>query len=112
MIWNIQIGITDKKQKTKDNIYMTDKQLEYLANKVANLVIDALEEKQKEWDTDLVQELKTFEAPIYNNAEEKLLTELAEAMTALDYNLKIENYPRCAELKADILQIEKQLKQI
>jgi|TARA_R110002167_G_scaffold297540_1_gene501878 hypothetical protein len=91
---------------------MTDRQLEYLANKVANLVIDALEEKQKEWDTDLVQELKTFEAPIYNNAEEKLLTELAEAMTALDYNLKIENYPRCAELKATILQIEKQLKQI
>ena len=91
---------------------MTDRQLEYLANKVANLVIDALEEKQKEWDTDLVQELKTFEAPVYDNAEEKLLTELAEAMTALDYNLKIENYPRCAELKATILQIEKQLKQI
>jgi|TARA_B110000261_G_C12898349_1_gene283398 hypothetical protein len=91
---------------------MTDRQLEYLANKVANLVIDALEEKQKEWDTDLVQELKSFEAPVYDNAEEKLLTELAEAMTALDYNLKIENYPRCAELKATILQIEKQLKQI
>jgi hypothetical protein len=90
---------------------MTDKQLEYLANKVANLVIDALEEKQKEWDTDLVQELKTFEAPIYNNAEEKLLTELAEAMTALDYNLKLENYTRCSELQKEILQIENQLKQ-
>jgi hypothetical protein len=90
---------------------MTDRQLEYLANKVANLVIDALEEKQKEWDTDLVQELKTFEAPIYNNAEEKLLTELAEAMTALDYNLKLENYTRCSELQKEILQIENQLKQ-
>ena len=75
-------------------------------------MIASLEEKQKEWDTDLVQELKSFEAPVYDNAEEKLLTELAEAMTALDYNLKIENYPRCAELKATILQIEKQLKQI
>jgi Holliday junction resolvasome RuvABC DNA-binding subunit len=91
---------------------MTNQQIEYLAQKTAELVIAALEDKQKQWDTDLVQELKTFEAPIYNNAEEKLLTELAEAMTALDYNLKIENYPRCAELKATILQIEKQLKQI
>jgi Holliday junction resolvasome RuvABC DNA-binding subunit len=91
---------------------MTNQQIEYLAQKTAELVIAALEDKQKQWDTDLVEELKTFEAPIHVNAEEKLLTELAEAMTALNYNLKIENYPRCAELKADILQIEKQLKQI
>jgi Holliday junction resolvasome RuvABC DNA-binding subunit len=67
---------------------MTNQQIEYLSQKVAELVIAALEEKQKEWDTDLVQELKSFEAPVYDNAEEKLLKELAEAMTALDYQLK------------------------
>ena len=90
---------------------MTNQQIEYLAQKTAELVIAALEDKQKQWDTDLVQELKTFEAPIYDNAEEKLLTELAEAMTALDYNLKLENYTRCSELQKEILQIENQLKQ-
>jgi Holliday junction resolvasome RuvABC DNA-binding subunit len=90
---------------------MTNQQIEYLSQKVAELVIAALEDKQKQWDTDLVQELKTFEAPIYDNAEEKLLTELAEAMTALDYNLKLENYTRCSELQKEIKQIENQLKQ-
>ena len=91
---------------------MTNKQIEMISQRVAELVIASLEEKQKEWDTELVQELKTFEAPVHNNAEEKLLSELAGAMSALDFNLKQENYPRCAELKATILQIEKQLKQI
>jgi len=87
---------------------MTNQQIEYLSQKVAELVISALEDKQKQWDTELVQELKTFEAP--NNPEEKLLSDLAQAMTALDYNLKLENYPRCAELQATIKDIENQLK--
>jgi Holliday junction resolvasome RuvABC DNA-binding subunit len=89
---------------------MTNQQIEYLSQKVAELVIAALEDKQKQWDTELVQELKTFEAP--NNPEEKLLSDLAQAMTALDYNLKLENYPRCAELQATILDLEKQLKNL
>ena len=54
---------------------MTNQQIEYLSQKVAELVIAALEDKQKQWDTDLVQELKSFEAPVYDNAEEKLLKE-------------------------------------
>ena len=87
---------------------MTNQQIEYLSQKVAELVIAALEDKQKQWDTELVQELKTFEAPV--NPEEKLLSDLAQAMTALDYNLKLENYPRCAELQATILDLENQLK--
>ena len=89
---------------------MTNQQIEYLSQKVAELVIAALKDKQKHWDTELVQELKTFEAP--NNPEEKLLSDLAQAMTALDYNLKLENYPRCAELQATILDLETQLKNL
>jgi hypothetical protein len=91
---------------------MTNQQIEYLSQKIAELVIAALEDKQKEWDTDLVQELKSFEVPVHISAEEKLLKELAKAMTALDYNLKLENYTRCSELQKEILQIENQLKQI
>jgi hypothetical protein len=93
-----------------DNINMTDRQIEQMAIRVADIVIQALESKQKQWDTDLVAELQ--ESLPTQDKEQRLLTELAEAMTALDYNLKQENYPRCAELKATILYLEKQLKQI
>ena len=85
---------------------MTNQQIEYLSQKVAELVISALEEKQKQWDTDLIKDLKE----VTDNPEEKLLSDLAQAMTALDYNLKLENYPRCAELQATIKDIENQLK--
>ena len=87
---------------------MTNNQIEYLSQKVAELVITALEDKQKQWDTELVQDLKD----ITDNPEEKLLSDLAQAMTALDYNLKLENYPRCAELQATIKDIENQLKNL
>jgi len=89
---------------------MTDRQIEQMAIRVADIVIQALESKQKQWDTDLVAELQ--ESLPTQDKEQKLLTELAEAMTALDYNLKQENYPRCAELKATIIYLEQQLKQI
>ena len=80
---------------------MTNQQIEYLSQKVAELVIAALEDKQKQWETELVQDLKD----ITESPEEKLLSELAGAMSALDHNLKQENYPRCAELKATILHL-------
>jgi len=85
---------------------MTNQQIEYLSQKVAELVISALEDKQKQWDTELVKDLKD----INDNSEEKLLSDLAQAMTALDYNLKLENYTRCVELQATINDIENQLK--
>ena len=89
---------------------MNDKQIEQIAIRVADIVIQALESKQKQWDTDLVAELQ--ESLPTQDKEQRLLTELAEAMTALDYNLKQENYLRCGELKATILHLEQQLKQI
>ena len=89
---------------------MTDRQIEQMAIRVADIVIQALESKQRQWDTELVAELQ--ESLPAQDKEQRLLTELAEAMTALDYNLKQENYPRCAELKATILHLEQQLKQV
>ena len=63
---------------------MTDRQIEQMAIRVADIVIQALESKQKQWDTDLVAELQ--ESLPTQDKEQRLLTELAEAMTALDYN--------------------------
>ena len=78
---------------------MTRKELDHIAQFVADKVIA---EMQRMFHFDVVDD----------NPEEKLLSDLAQAMTALDYNLKLENYPRCAELKATILDLEKQLKNI
>ena len=89
-------------------MYMTHDEINHISRKVADLVISALEEKQKQWDTELIKDLKE----VTDNPEEKLLSDLAQAMTALDYNLKLENYPRCAELQATILDLEKQLKNL
>jgi len=85
---------------------MTDKQIEQMAVRVANIVIQALDDKQREWDKALVADIQD------QQTEEKLLSDLAQAMTALDYNLKLENYPRCSELQATILDLEKQLKNL
>ena len=89
-------------------MYMTHDEINHISRKVADLVISALEEKQKQWDTELIKDLKE----VTDNPEEKLLSDLAQAMTALDYNLKLENYPRCAELQATILDLETQLKNL
>ena len=87
---------------------MTDKEMNTLAKLVASMVVNKLEAKQKQWDTELIKDLKD----VTNNPEETLLSDLAQAMTALDYNLKLENYPRCAELQATILDLETQLKNL
>ena len=89
---------------------MTDRQIEQLAIRVADIVIQALEDKQQEWDKALVADLQ--ETLPSQDEEQKLLSDLAQAMTALDYNLKLENYPRCAELQATILDLETQLKNL
>jgi len=87
-------------------MYMTHDEINHISRKVADLVISALEEKQKQWDTELIKDLKE----VTDNPEEKLLSDLAQAMTALDYNLKLENYTRCSQLQNEIKDIENQLK--
>jgi|TARA_R110000744_G_scaffold85939_1_gene167945 TolB-like protein len=78
---------------------MTKKELNYIAEFVADKVIA---EMQRMFHFDVVD----------NNSEEKLLSDLAQAMTALDYNLKLENYTRCSQLQDEIKNIEKQLKNL
>ena len=92
---------------------MTHDEIEHISRRVADLVIEALDAKQREWDKELVADLKARSLSHGDTAnEEKLLSDLAQAMTALDYNLKLENYPRCAELQATILDLETQLKNL
>ena len=64
MVMIIQTGITNKIQTKLDNIYMTDRQIEQMAIRVADIVIQALEGKQQEWDKALVADLQEFKSPI------------------------------------------------
>ena len=88
---------------------MTHDEIEHISRRVSELVIQALDAKQREWDKELVADLKEV-IPVNN--EEKLLSDLAQAMTALDYNLKLENYTRCSQLQDEIKDIENQLKNL
>ena len=85
---------------------MTHDEIEHISRRVSELVIQALDAKQREWDKELIKDLKD----VNDNPEEKLLSDLAQAMTALDYNLKLENYTRCSQLQDEIKDIENQLK--
>ena len=100
---SIQTGITNIIRTKLDNIHMTDRQIEQMAIRVADIVIQALEDKQQEWDKALVADLHE------QNTEQQLLAQLATAMTQLDFALSNEDYARCAELKQQILNIENQL---
>ncbi len=100
---SIQTGITNITRTKLDNIHMTDRQIEQMAIRVADIVIQALEDKQQEWDKALVADLQS------QNTEQQLLAQLATAMTQLDFALSNEDYTQCAELKKQILKIENQL---
>ena len=100
---SIQTGITNITRTKLDNIHMTDRQIEQMAIRVADIVIQALEDKQQEWDKALVADLQS------QNTEQQLLAQLATAMTQLDFALSNEDYTKCAELKKQILKIENQL---
>ena len=73
---------------------MTNNEIEKLAQRVSELVLEGI--------------LKGTVVTTQED-EQGLLTQLAQAMTALDYNIQEENYDKCAELKELILQIENKL---
>jgi protein-arginine kinase activator protein McsA len=76
---------------------MTEKEIDKIAAKVAELVLAGI----------LQSDLIPFED---EQEEQDLLTELAQAMTQLDYNLQKENYEKCKELQDKIKIIENKLK--
>ena len=103
MVMIIQTGITNIIRTKLDNINMTDRQIEQMAIRVADIVIQALEDKQQEWDKALVADLHE------QNTEQQLLAQLAAFMTQLDFALSSEDYAKCAELQEQIIKIENQL---
>ena len=74
---------------------MTNNEIEKIALRVSELVLEGI----------LKGSIVTTEED-----EQGLLTQLAQAMTQLDYNLQKENYEKCKELQDKIKIIENKLK--
>jgi len=77
---------------------MTEREIEKLAQRVAELVL-----------SELMYHADTFVIPT-RSTEEDLLAELASTMTQLDFELQRENYEVCKELQNKIKKIEQKLK--
>ena len=80
---------------------MTDEQIEQLAQRVAQLILDRLQDS-----------IFNYTNPYDEMQEEELLIELARCMTLLDKYLKEEKYEKCQKLKDKITEIEKKLKNL
>tara|TARA_R110002049_G_scaffold122005_1_gene276860 strand:+ start:536 stop:778 length:243 start_codon:yes stop_codon:yes gene_type:complete len=76
---------------------MTNDEIEKIAQRVAELVLDGILDGAVITNT------------LNEDQEQDLLTELAQAMTQLDYNLQKENYEKCNELQNKIQIIENKL---
>ena len=98
MIWITLTGfLTNKIQIKLDNIYMTDDEINKIAQRVSELVLEGI----------IQSELVSLEDE--ETEEQLLLTQLAQAMTELDFNLKKENYSQCERIKNRIAVIENKL---
>ncbi len=76
---------------------MTEKEIEKIAQRVAELVLNGILEGAVITNT------------FNEDQEQDLLAELAQAMTSLDYNLQKENYEKCKQLQDKIKIIENKL---
>jgi hypothetical protein len=76
---------------------MTNDEIEKIAQRVAELVLDGILDGAVVTNT------------LNEDEEQDLLAELAQAMTSLDYNLQKENYEKCKELQDKIKIIENKL---
>jgi len=81
---------------------MTEQEMDYIANKIASQLFHAFNMKTVPKYTENI-----FDGP--EDEEQRLLVELATAMTQLDSNLKKENYSQCEKLKNQIYIIENKL---
>ena len=77
---------------------MTDEQIEQLAQRVANIILDKLHEG-------LILDMQP-------DQEEELLAELARCMTLMSKYLAEEKYEQCELLKKKIKTIEQKLKNL
>ena len=97
---------------------MTDKELDDLCNRIADLVIKGIIEAQGKLDRQFFEEAKRYgyELEVTSLAgpqdqEEIILGEIARLMTMLDIHVQNEEYEKAAIIKNKIRHLENKLKQ-
>lgn len=94
---------------------MTESELEKLAQRIADLVMESLIEKQKEWDqqfTSDVNEMFAGNDYLNNSEEELLLAEIARLMTLLATYEEKEQYEKAAIIHNKIKILENKINKL
>ena len=93
---------------------MTEKELNKFADKVAERVLSALEDKQKEWDNEFIEDLNNdpnIETEILND-KELLQMQLVELQQKLDYYAENELYDMAAKVRNKITELEHRISKL
>jgi len=94
---------------------MTEDELEKLAEKIADLVMIGLIEKQKEWDQQFTTDVNQMFGQDYSlvqDEEQLLLAELARLMTLLLQYEEREQYEKAAIVQNKIQKIQNKLSKL
>ena len=94
---------------------MTEQELDFLANKIADLVIDGLVKKQQEWDQQFTNDVEQMFGGGYvqmQDQEQLLLAELARLMTLLSQYEESEQYEKAAIVNNRIRIIQNKLSKL
>ena len=88
---------------------MTHDELDYLAERIADLVMVGLIEKQKQWDQQFTNDVNQMFGAGYDvmqDEEQLLLAELARLMTLLSQYEEREQYEKAAIVQNKITKIQ------
>jgi len=94
---------------------MTEDEIEKLAERVAELVMIGLIEKQKEWDQQFTNDVNQMFGQDYSlvqDEEQLLLAELARLMTLLSQYEEREQYEKAAIVQNKIQKIQNKLNKL
>ena len=93
---------------------MTEKELNKFADKVAERVLSALEDKQKEWDNEFIENLNNdpnIETEVLDE-KELLQMQLVELQRKLDYYAENELYDTAAKIRNKITELEHRISKL
>lgn len=94
---------------------MTRDELDYLAERIADLVMVGLIEKQKQWDQQFTNDVNQMFGAGYDvmqDEEQLLLAELARLMTLLSQYEEREQYEKAAIVQNKIQRIQNKLSKL
>lgn len=94
---------------------MTEDEIEQLAERVADLVLDGLIKKQQEWDQQFTADVEKMFGGSYHimqDQEQLLLAELARLMTLLSQYEEKQEYEKCSIVQNKIRIIQNKLSKL